>query len=387
MARFTFTPESLRRGIARAKVITPESGDFCFRFSDGHLNIFSADKRRYCAAVVHPVSSEDAPDGWTSNPFYITKDKTSLFESSLGSVTVTVSDKLMKVDVTGTGDSADQTRSATLKMRNESSRRPPVPSPPPPPEGSKRVHRLGLERLLRLASCSALVKETKTDEEMRVNQVHFYPDPGVAASNARFFGTAAFMPDLSLDLSIVSADIPSFRGFCSKSLGEYVVLYQDKNRMYLSDDDSGSVLAVSRVACPKPPFESLSRDGFSVSILVPKRSLSDALDWASTAVDGTQRVTFSATVTDPETGSGTMRLVYNHQEVSTVPVRFESGSSLSADFPVGYFSSIVSYMDDDKPVRLRFGHSSNPAILEISSSAASPDNIHSINYLLKMREH
>jgi len=375
MPKFSFQPEDLKRALALARTVKPETGDFCFKFASDSLIIFSFDRRRYVCSRVPATPDKPVEPDFQSPDYYVTLDRTALFDSDLTSVTVSVNEKSMSVSATD----GDQTRNASLKRKAVRSKRPPVPSAPDLPSVS--VQTAAFEALLHQVSCSALVKETKTEEEMRVNQVHFYADDGCACSSARYYGSAVYLDGLGLDLSVVSSDIPALKSFCSKSVSDVVSVSQDKSRLYLSDPVSGSFLALSRVATKKPPLSVLDPDGFQTVIVADHSQLLKNLGWAQLAIEGTQRLGFRASRPG---GSevGEVVLWSESAELSRFPVRFLKGDGLSADFPVRFFHSLVKHVDGD--VSLGFSHPDAPTVLGVFPT--QPDqSVRYVHYLQSMR--
>lgn len=360
MPKLEFDPESLRRAFAVARIVKPETNDFCLRFTDGGLTIVSQDKRRYVRSEIRP---KNVIDGLSTDDFYLTSDRSSLFDSDLESVTITVNDKSLTVNASGDG----QARQAVLKRRSERARRPPVPSRPLT-DGAHELDPSSFEELLRQVSCSALVKETKTDEEMRLNQVHFYPDHGCAISNARFYASYSFLPGLSLDLSIVSADLPVIRQFCSQhKAGSKILVHQDDRRLYVTDPSTGSVVSMTRVNCGKPPYHFLDESEFGTVVQVRRDVAMKGLSWASTALEGTQRITVdcpSGTVVGGET---VMTLLSDNTEIAQFKAVVKEGSGFKADFPARLLHSIFTYLEDGS-VELRYGHKQLPTILQVRQS-------------------
>lgn len=288
MPKFSFQPEDLKRALTMARIVKPETGDFCFKFFPDSLVIFSFDRRRYVCSYVAAISNKPVDPDFQSPDYYVTMDRTALFDSDLTSVTVSINEKSMSVSATD----GNQVRSASLKRKAVRSKRPSVPELPD--LSSTSVPAAAFEDLLHQVSCSALVKETKTEEEMRVNQVHFYAEGGYACSNARYYGSVVHLDGLGLDLSVVSADIPALRSFCAKATSDIVNVSQDKSRLYLVDPTSGSFLALSRVASKKPPLSILDPSGFKTILEVEHAQLLKNLGWAQLAIEGTQRLGFRA---------------------------------------------------------------------------------------------
>ena len=375
--KFSFRSEVLKRGFGMAKIVKPETGDFCLRFHHDALIVFSYDKRRYVRAEI-PCDSSDVTDaGYVSSEYYVLTDRTALFDSDLETVTFSVNEKSLGVKATG----GAQERKAVLKKRSPRSRRPAIPEPPDCSSLST-VDSTSFDKLLRQVSCSAQIKETKTEEDMRVNQVHFYSKHGCAVSTARYYGTVAYMDGMLLDLSIVSSDIPAIKAFCGKSEGEEIVLGQDDRSLYVMDPLSGSFLSLSRIAAKKPPLHLLDDDGFGTVLAVDQDELSKSLGWAQLAIEGTQRMGVRA-AKDSSGQEGRMELHNSNQELSQLSVRFLKGDQIRADFPVRFFFSISRFMEGE--ISLRFGHTDSPTVMGLSQCDADGP-IKSVHYLQSMRE-
>jgi len=210
-----------------------------------------------------------------------------------------------------------------------------------------------------------------------VNQVHFYPTEKCGYSNARTYATVAYMDDLALELSIVSDDLPVMRAFCSKSSGDDVVIGQDRTKMFLSDPKSGSIISFSRISCNKPSLQVLPDDGYGVEFEVDRSQLVKALQWANMAREGTRRVSFKMS-------DGSMTMSCNGQEVSSLPISFLSGDSMSADFPADILAGVISYTESEK-ILFRFQHK----ILEICDTKKLGVKVFSVrsrHFLQAMKE-
>jgi hypothetical protein len=354
--KLEFEPADLRHGLAIAKLVKPMTNDFVLKISGGKLVIYSYDKRRCARAEVQPINP--IPDDFTSDEHFLPMERQAFLESELTAVTLSVTDKGMLLKAEGD----KQSRQATIKRRAELSRRPPMP-PKPALAAAAILPAKDFEELLRQVSCSALVRETKTEEAMRINQVHFYPEKQCAVANARFYATTATMPGLEVDISIVSADLPLMKSFCGKFSGREIQIGQTEKHVFICDPHSGSHLLFSRVASKKPPLSLLPEEGHEVIINIDRDQFSKCLGWAAMVVEGTQRISVLA-LAEPD-GSGTMEFINGKQEISKMPVEFKAGKRLSADFPVKYLAGIVRYLGEGKAC-LKFSHPSAPAILEIA---------------------
>jgi translation initiation factor 1 (eIF-1/SUI1) len=273
-----------------------------------------------------------------------------LFDADLADVSFVLGENSLTVQATG----GKHTRKATIKRRVDSTRRKHMPTVR---WGNLvMVDARRLAKMLRVVGCSALVKETKTEEEMRVNQVHFDSVSSSASSNARFHASVVKTEGMDLDVSIVGSDIPTVRTFCAKLEGK-VGLCQDKHRLYVVDPQSDSAIVVSRVASVSTKFEAPTLE-FATEILLSRENLIDGLDWALAALDGTQRLTCEA--------SGEELKMSNSGEIFNMPVTFKSGREFKADLPAKFMRTVADHLDSDN-IMLRFGHAQHPTLMEVSN--------------------
>lgn len=365
MPKLDFDPLALRRSLNVARLVKPLKEKYALKVIRQSLVIYSYDRRRSAWAEVKSIKT-DLPDDYVSDEFFLPLDKQSFLDSELQTISISIAEKGMVIK---TANDA-QSRQAVVKRKAELSRDPPVP-PYPALVSSATLPAKDFEELIRQVSCSALVRETKTEEDMRVNQVHFYSEKQCAFANARFYATLATLPGMAVDFSIISADLPLMRSFCAKLGDGMVEIGQDKLRSFIRDPLTNSLLTFSRVASNKPTLDpvivALSEPKHEVIISVDRDQFSKILGWSAAAIEGTQRLTLSA-FSDGSDGSGTMEFSSGKQELGRMQVQFRSGKRLSADFPVKYMSGIVKYLGEGAAF-LKFAHPSAPDVLEISEES------------------
>ena len=356
--KFIFDSEVLGRAFSIAKIVKPISGDFAMKFRGGDLTIYSSDKRRYACVTVAAKDVEDVDGDYESEEFYITSDRQTMLDSDLPTITLTVDSKTIRVRAEGDG----QVRNATLKKRSDTSKRQPIPKFPDI-NNARAFSSKDFEDLLHQVSCSAQVKETKTEEDMKVNQVHFYPEVSSATSDARFFQSQVELFGLNLDLSIISSDIPLIRTFCAKNPDSDILIFQDNSHLYLSDLEHRSIVCFSRIVSNKPEFEVIKQECPCV-IHVDRSKFLKALQWAAMTIEGTQRVSVSTLI-----DQSVMILKHNGDELSRFPIDLISGDGVNGDYPVKILLGMINHINDDKIV-LKYGH--YETVLEISGETARP---------------
>jgi hypothetical protein len=369
--RLSFPARSLKATLRASKVVKPETKDITIRIDGDVLTMFAYDKRRY---VVSRIAGGDNID--SSSDFFLHIDKTSILDSDLETIVVSMKEGSMTVKAEGGG----QSRSATLKSRSVNSRRPRIPTLPS--VDLMPVKTKEFEWLLRQLSCSALVKETKTEDDMRANQIHFYSELRVAGSTAGYYGTIVLTPDIALDLSIISSDIPIIRAFCSSLSCDSIYIGQDLHHVFLVDRATNSFLALGKVRGSKPPMQFPDMGQFKIAFSVPKDVITRSLEWSSTAIDGTQRVTFNISRSDLSSPAGEAVLSAK-EELTRFPVSFLSGSSFCTDLPIRYLSSIVGYIEED--VVFHFGHEEMPTVLGLSSSSGRNASMKAMHFVNSMK--
>jgi hypothetical protein len=351
--KFVFSSKAVGDGFTMARIVKPEAGDFCMRFEKDGLVVFSYDKRRYVRSSVSYVSA-DVPADFRSEEFYVTPERTSLFDSDLESVTIKINEGSLSVKAEGGG----QSRQASLKRRAKRSKRTAVPNGvvPADVESVLAVRKDVIEPVLGHLMCSAVVG--KTEEEMRINQIHFYSDKRCAVSTTRFYGTVVRLNDIDVpDFSIIGTDAPAIRTFASRASVGLLQFSQDKNRMYVSD--GLSCLSLTRVSGRRPPAVLADNSLFHYSAVIKKDQLSKALAWAGTVVqdEGTSRVRF-------QSSSDRLVMDYNNEKISDFALDSYDRGELDADFQVKNFKHIVDHIDGD--VRISYNHPEDPTLLCLS---------------------
>jgi len=358
--KLEFDPDDLRRGLSIVKLVKPITNNFTLKIQNGGLIIYSYDKRRSARAEIRPLKS--IPSDFTSDEYLLPSERQSFLDSELTAITLTITDKGISVKTEG----GKQSRQATIKRKSELSRQPPIPSRPTLIAAST-LRANEFEELLRQVSCSALVRETKTEEDMRVNQVHFYPEKECAVANARFYATTATLPGMNVDLSIVSADLPLMKAFCSKFSDKSIQIGQNSKHLFIIDPDTSSHILFSRVVSNKPPFSMVPETGYETIMSIDRDQLAKTLGWAVLAIEGTQRLTLNANSDGPD-GKGVINFLNGKQEIGSMPITFQSGKKFSADLPVKYLAGIVRYLGEGSAL-LKYSHPDAPTILEITEQA------------------
>lgn len=356
--RLNFHPNDLRRGMTVAKIVKPKSNDFVLIPGKEEVALVSIDKRRMMVSKV-PCQGSVANDG---DEYLIPATRSSLFLSEGDQASLTLNKEGLRIRVKGDG----KARQATFKRRSVTAKK--VSFPRVPLGSLSSVNAKSFSLLLKAVSCSALVRKTKTEEEMRINQVHFYGN--TAFSSTRFHASVAKLEGMSLDLSITSTDIPSIRAFCSRVRGEDVQLAQDNARLYVVDPSVGSTMVVSRVIGKKPTLSFPDPDKFGLEVKVSRTDFLKSFAWASLAIEGTQRATMVV-------NDNTLKLTYEGSEVISMPASVVGSDGMSADFPVGMLSTMAGYVESDN-VLLGFHHEKVPTILRVTGDTQKANCAHFI---------
>lgn len=345
--KFEVNPQILKKAMSIAKIVKPHVGDFTISISGSTMKIHSYDKRRSVVSSIKIDATESIND-----EFYLPIDRSVIFESELSSLIATIGQSGLTLKFSG----EKKSQTATVKRRSENSRRIRVPDEPDS-SGYSKIESSLLQNVLRQVSCSALVKETKTDDDMRVNQVHFYPEidgSGYVSSNSRFHASIVKIPGFGLDLSIVSSDIPIIRSFCTKFSNDLYIGSTQK-AVNIVDRESGSWLSVAKVVSEKPKL-SVPDEKFRNSASITHEDFKKSSRWASLTLEGTQRVTF-------QISDGSLSMSSGKSELCSVPII--SGEIPGIDLPVKILMVISDHMDDDN-LNIRYGIIGFPDVLEFN---------------------
>ena len=348
MSSVSINPGLLKQALTTAKIVKPTFGDFSFHLDQDGIRVESLDKRR---SITSKIPLDDCGVVW-KDEYFIPLDRTILFESDYDSLKINKTDKGLSFKYL----TSDAARTSLIKQRAKDSKRPVVP-PCPDMEGSSTINPKLLDRLLKGASCSALIKETHTEEDMRINQIHFYKDHSAVVSNARFYASVVTDPSITFDASIVSADIPIIRAFSARCKGNLQLkVYNQK--IFIKDVDTGSYLHLNVVPTEKPTFYSVDISNPKNRMNVNEAVFKSGIKWSLNALDSTQRVTFSAELRDTESYlafySTSAELASNKVSAVIEPFR--------ADFPAKVLMSISEYLHEGD-VSILYGLEKSPEVL------------------------
>lgn len=361
-AKLQVDSKLLKTGLTIAKIVKPVLQDFSLEISSAMIRIWSLDKRRSTIAHVPFSGIIDQTE-----EFIIPVDRTSLLDVESNLCTISLTDKGAVVKYVDEGKS----RTATIKRRSPGARR---PLPPSVPDFSvaPRLRSKVFSRILNQVSASAQVKQTKTDEDARINQVHFYGASRVVTSNARYFASVVRHESIDFDMSVVSSDIPFIEGFLARC--DEVAVCQDASRIYVVNPLNSDFLSFTKVTGARPEYKAVSVEDPAVSIKIGLEDLKNLLTWSSQAIDGTPRCTVSW---EP----GALVCSYNLGELGRTAIEYD-GPSGRVDLPISTLITVVGYLEGTE-VDLKFGIPSMPNVLVISQTF--PDGTTSSHFLAAMR--
>ena len=354
MTIISIPPSSLKTCIGISKIVKPIFGDYSIIFSEDSLKISSLEKRRSITSILYYDKIEGIND-----EFFLPIDRSSIFESDLEKLQFNISDKGLNVKFT----SSDTVRSALIKRRSNNSKRPRPPSDPSL-ENCHEINPKLFDNILKSVSCSALVKETHSEEDMKINQVHFDSLTKTVSSNARFYATFVTDNSINFDLSVVSSDIPYLRNFCAKVKGN-LLIKNDKNQTYFIDSQSKTWICFGNIKGIKPEGKKPNVDIPNNSIEVESEVFKNAVKWVSSTLDGTQRVTVNLI---------SQKLEFKNNDLLLTSIKTinndNSVDNFSSDFPINVLSVIAEHLSEQS-VKMIFKIKSLPEILVFEQSEPS----------------
>lgn len=325
----TIKSKSLKDGFNIAKIIKPSDGDFLLTFKQDGLYITSYDKRRFICARVELNS-----DFKECEEFLLPQDRSSLVEGDLDDVSLSVNDKGLSLKYHSSGVK----KTATIKRRSLNNKRMPVRGVVES-ESPYSIQSDVLDKILTASSASALVKETKTEEDMRVNQIFFNSKNRCVFSNARFYATFVFHESISKDFSIISADIPIIRSFCDRARG-MIRISDNDNSICFQHESTGNYLIINKL--PSKSENKLSLPDthecdFHLSCDMDK--FKGAIKWAALTLEGTQRLTLSYQIEEKVVSFSQGDMI-----LTSIPAESDCEKGFAIDLPLKVLTSICEYL-------------------------------------------
>ncbi len=376
MAKLTFLAEKLRRGFSIAKLVRPLTENYAIKIVGKKLVILTFDKRKFCSVTIDSdESSNDVTDDFVSDYFFLSIKRQSLFDTKSNSFSLSLSDKGMNIKIE---DDLSVQKSALIRKSVDSLRRPRIfEFDNNFPFAKKKIINADIfEEILRSVSCSASIQETKTEDDMRINQVHFYGNEKSVFSSTRFYASTSTHDLIDFDFSLISSDIPIIKSFCSKVDGN-IYLYNDDKHYFIEDPITGSFIRFNVVVGKKPQYIDLIESGYNSSFKVSKQLMSNGLNWILGALEGTSRVSLKV-VSDDD--NSLLKISGNGNDLLSVPVTEVVGENFSADFHIQYLSDLVSGVGSESII-FKYDNPSSPELLEINPDTKKLDV--SSRYFLK----
>lgn len=329
--RLAFDPEKIRRAIIIAKLTKPATGDLTLKFTGGRLVISSQGRRGQSRSEVLPL--ED-PGGFESDEAYLPYDKSLFLESQNDSVALVFDDRYLNIKVR----SGSSNRSARVPLRNNDTKRGKLPAKIELTE-SNPIDKKTWSDVLSSLSFSAQVKTTKTDIEMRQNQIYFYGEEKSAYSNARTYASSASHESLDFSISIISSDVPTIRAYVQKGPDDQCVGVVD-NQLVFSATDGSSYISFSRMVNKFPPYKVPVPDGYKHSVELNTEEWKKNVNWSLKAVEGSNKIRVICT---PESVS----LMDGPKELVSFP-SLDCSGEFSFDTNLEILIGISSVINSDK---------------------------------------
>ncbi len=357
-------PQEFKKRVSQIKLVKPFLGDYILNSRGDQIELRSSDRRH------HVYTSISVPShGESEGEYFVPLDRLGLIDVTSNGIKLSLTDKTATFKF-----NADSThKSASFKKRSESSKKN-SKIEPPTLTGKFVLNKKQLEFIFKSVSASALVRETKTEEDMRINQVHFYGSENSAVSNARFYATYVYSPVIKTDFSLVSSDLILAKNFASTCVDQIEISDSEKN-VYFTDLSTGSWLSCAKVQSVKPPFSTLEIKDPQSSFVVLASEFKELIKWSSMAVEGTSRIGLSLNV------DGNLTAVSNGNDLYSMKVARNSGSFL-ADFPISVLQTVLEYCADGE-ILCEYNFDIAPDILRLTQEV--PDSGSAKHFIRSMK--
>jgi len=341
--------KDLKSGLNLAKVVKPTDGEYRISISGGSIAIISSDKRRYLCAFL----TTRMGDGITED-FLLPQDRSSIFEADLDDVDLSINEKGLSLKYSGGGTK----KSAVIKRRSPS-KKGVLGKSIIIDEEEWRIESNLLDELLTVASASALVHETKTEEDMKMNQIIFDSKNNCIISNARYYATFVFHPSIKKDISIISADIPTIRAFCNRCKGD-ILISCDNVGLCFKHQETGSYLIINKINSKQSKNPSVPDVRESIiNIQCSTALFKDAIKWSGVTLEGTQRISIQS---ENDGDSEVLKFSQSDRVLTSIPILSSGNTSFSADLPLKVLDNISCYLLDGNVV-IRHGLKAFPDVV------------------------
>lgn len=356
MSAYDVDPKRLRKCFSIAKLVKPVANDYSVEFNCGFLQFSSVGKRHVVASRVF-VSSDIE-----NSEFLLPVDRSGVVDISTVGCKLSVLPKGLNLKYVTEGN----TRNANIKRRAESSRKTRTPALPEF-NGAITIRKDDLDFILRHLSASAQIKNTKTEEDMRINQVFFNASKNEAVANARYYATSVKSTLIDFDLSVVSSDIPIIRSFIDNF--DVIDIVRAHDSIYLMDKPRESWLRINNHRSDAKYGALPTVDIPSHSFHVQKESLKDMVKWSTLTVDGSQRVSINLV-------GDLLRILSNSNELAATKVH-DSMGGFTADFPLSVLATVVDYLDDGN-ILIGYSFDGAPDIITLTQANTNSTAVHYI---------
>lgn len=368
MPKLKFNPEEMKSALNSARLVKPSSKDITLRIRGKSLHIISQDLRSRSVSIIRAIDS-DFDDNYSSEDYYLSLDRHSILEANLNSVAISETDKGLSIKY----EDGPNIRQAHVRKRADNARRNRV-GEVIFPENGHDLNSKDFCKLLEFVGCSALVGDTKTDQDMKMNQVHFFKEESCAYSNARTYASIAFMPGIPFNISIVSSDLPQIRAFCSK-IDDDVSIHFDEHRIYFFNKSKTRLLTCTQVKTSRPPLTIYSENLYNTEILCEYETLNESINWAITSIEGTNKVGLKSI---NNSGSIFIDLIGPTGQISRFPSVFVKGSNLLVDVHIDKLSQIVRHVGDNVIIK-----TDHPILRDTIEVCNKPDSRVRVRHFLK----
>jgi hypothetical protein len=364
MTSFSVSSSDVARCSNSISIVRPASNFIVINIKPECVMLHSSDRRRTSySRIFIPTNIE------SESEFILPYERRGILDSKLSKSVFSISPSHMIIKSSGD----DQNKKVQIKKRSLSSKN--ILAKFPEFDIDFSISKKTLDECLRQASCSALIKETKSEDDMRLNQIRMISSGNIFYSFARFYASVVHSDSPISDGSIISSDIPIVRSFLSKIDSDNVHVGQDPSNVYFASSDLNFALSLSKSPFRPHPFDPVDNSLFSSNVKVSTDLLLSSLDWSLKAAESGQRITL-------DSHDSSLKFIQSRDELSSIPIISSYGNPISMDFPSSVLKSIVGFVGS-KSTDLFFDHSQSKTILCIPGISTA--NVKSFHYLQSMK--
>ncbi len=330
------------------KIVKPRTSDYVLKFYKDGLSAASNDGRKRIRVNIPYTKSCIQTD---MRDIYIHVDRVSVLSQN-DDADFFFDEKSINLSY----KSKSSVKNTYIRYRDELSKRTPMPADKIRTGDEYKIKEL--TRVLGQMMFSSSSDTTKTEEDMRINQV-FFLSSGAVVANSRFNASVGRMDCIKSDFNVVSSDIPLILSFLSKLNDDIVIVSSSDKELVFIDRSTNSSLLLYKVVCKSSHnFSGFIESDFVNSITIDRQALKEFMSWSETSIEGTKKLTIAVS-------GDVMTATSNKNHITECTVLNNNHTDFKLDVSMPTLSGLISSSGDSKTVTIGYSSVLSKHLIEV----------------------